>query len=325
MEIRVNNGTLHQWDTGRTVQITVDEGDKLEQVAFSCPRAAGPVIVNPDDKGVADIPDGLLRHAGMLTVNAMLTTSDRKRMTRSKDFSVEVAVLPEDYNSGSGASSGGSASKYRQPEWGVEDGAEVLAESVIALEDGQAMISAFTKIPTIGNVYTVNWNGTAYTCTAFEVNNGVSMIALGNGAAFGREDTGEPFAILAVPEDTIEAAGSAGMIMALDGTESVTLSITGETVHVIPKKFLENTSEPFFVTFIPEQSMANKTYEQIKEAIDAMRIVTLVCNILTENTAAKKVWCPLMAITGNDEIVFQNPLQNTKIIFAPDGTVRGES
>lgn len=226
---------------------------------------------------------------------------------------------------GSGGSGGGSASKYAQPEWGVEQGAEVFAESVIALEDGQAMIEAFTKTPSVGGVYEVNWNGTTHTCTVFEVNNGVPMMVLGNGIAIGGEDTGEPFAIFAVSEDMIEAAGMAGMIMALDDSESVTLSITGEAVHAIPKKFLEKTNEPLFVTFVPEQSLADKTYEQIMAAIEEMRIVTLVCNILTENAAAKKVWCPLMAITGNDEIVFQNPLQNTKIIFAPDGTVRGES
>lgn len=180
----------------------------------------------------------------------------------------------------------GGVGKYKQPEWGVEDGAEVLAESVIALEDGQAMISAFTKTPTIGNVYTVNWNGTAYTCTAFEFDDGgVSMIALGNGAAFGREDTGEPFSILAVPEDTIESAGVAGMIMALDGT--VTLSITGEAVHTIPEKFLEY-KEPLFVTLFDDQSTIDKTYEQIKAAIDENRVVTLVAITSATGSATKK-------------------------------------
>lgn len=218
---------------------------------------------------------------------------------------------------------GGSASKYKQPDWGVEDGAEVLAESVIALEDGQAMISAYTKIPTVGNVYTVNWNGTTYNCTAFEFNSGVSVIALGNGAAFGREDTGEPFAILATPEDMIEAAGAAGMLMALDGSESVTLSITGEAVHTIPEKFLEY-KEPLFVTFLQEQNTIDKTYEQIKAAIDENRVVTMVAIISTTNSVTKKVWLPLIAISATDDIAFLNPLQNNHILIAPDGTIRSE-
>lgn len=222
-----------------------------------------------------------------------------------------------------GKGGGGSASKYKQPEWGVEDGAEMLAESVIALEDGQGMISAYTKIPTVGNVYTVNWNGTTYNCTAFEYNGGVSMIALGNFAAFGREDTGEPFAILATPEDMIEAAGAAGMIMALDGSESVTLSITGEAVYTIPEKFLEY-KEPLFVTLLEELSTIDKTYEQIKAAIDENRVVTLVAITSTTSSATKKVWLPLIAISANDDIAFMNPLRNNHILIAPDGTVRSE-
>lgn len=220
---------------------------------------------------------------------------------------------------------GGSASKYKQPEWGAETGAEVLGESAITLDNGQGAIEAFTKIPIVGGVYEVNWNGTVHTCTAIEANSDVPMICLGNLAAEGGEDTGEPFLVVAVPEDMIEAAGMAGLVIALDGSESVTLSITGETVHVIPKKFLENTSEPFFVTFFPEQSMANKTYEQIKEAIDAMRIVILIADVATTNDTVKKLWCPLIAIKPNDAIVFQNPLQMAKIVFEPDGTIKGES
>lgn len=329
--IKLVGEKLRQYDLDRTVEITPMNGRTVEMVRFI--RGRKPYMLAHREEGgkiIADIPNVLLKSFGAVKCIVDYVDADGHIVTENQSFYVRKREMPDGYSYtetdtlelGEG---GGSASRYKQPDWGVEQGAEVFAESVIALEDGQAMIEAFTKTPSVGGVYEVNWNGTTHTCTVFEVNNGVPMMVLGNGIAIGGEDTGEPFTILAVSEDMIEAAGMAGMIMALDDSESVTLSITGESIHTIPEKFLENTREPFFVTFIPEQNMANKTYEQIKEAIDAMRVITLVCAISTENTAAKKVWCPLMAITGSDEIVFQNPLQNTKIIFAPDGTVRGES
>lgn len=283
MEIRVNNGTLHQWDTGRTVQITVDEGDKLEQVAFSCPRAAGPVIVNPDDKGVADIPDGLLRHAGMLTVNAMLTTADRKRMTRSKDFPVVVAVRPDNYAGGSG---GGSASKYKQPEWGADTAiVDILPETELTVmeEVGAALVMQEVTL-TEGNVYTVNFNGTEYNCTAVYGDN-LTGVSLGNVGAMmeGMPATDDPFIFMAIPEENRENfAGACAMAVPLDGSASFTLSIKGESgeIHKIPAEYAEHAPvEPFIIAATGTHPNINsgykidKTWNEIEQAIVSGRMV----------------------------------------------------
>lgn len=93
---------------------------------------------------------------------------------------------------------------------------------------------------TEGLSYVVNWNGVEYTTIAINIE---SAIILGNWkAAEGEGDTGEPFIIMAVPEDLIANFGGAQtVIMPLDGSETPTLSISGEiaTVHKLDNKYLD--------------------------------------------------------------------------------------
>lgn len=114
MQIEIINGTLHQWDTGRQVQVTLDEGTTLREVRFSHHRSPSPVRVAPEAGNVADIPDELLRHSGMLWVTAIVVDAYGKPQTHSRCVCTECAVRPDDYNagggSGDGSAGGGSGS-----------------------------------------------------------------------------------------------------------------------------------------------------------------------------------------------------------------------
>lgn len=103
MQIEIINGTLHQWDTGRQVQVTLDEGTTLREVRFSHHRSPSPIRVAPEAGNVADIPDELLRHSGMLWVTAIVVDAYGKPQTHSRCVCTECAVRPDDYNAGGGS------------------------------------------------------------------------------------------------------------------------------------------------------------------------------------------------------------------------------
>lgn len=111
------------------------------------------------------------------------------------------------------------------------------------VEDAGAFV-LFDPISVItGEQYTVNWNGTEYTCTCLEFDdtgNGDMVKTLGNSVAIGSDDTGEPFFIMCVPDSLSGEIPYAVMIAPIDGSAEVTISITGmvETVTPIPTKYL---------------------------------------------------------------------------------------
>ena len=110
MRIETVNGALHQWDTGRQVQITLDEGVTLREVRFSHHHMPSPTRVAPEADGVINIPDEILRFSGTLWVSAVMADADGKPFTRSECFCIECHVRPEDYSAGGG--SGGSGKMF---------------------------------------------------------------------------------------------------------------------------------------------------------------------------------------------------------------------
>ena len=83
-----------------------------------------------------------------------------------------------------------------------------------------------------GKTYTVTYNGEEYKCTAFEtpIDEDGALIApvVGNQAALGGEDTGEPFLIAQVPWEMVEALGGYGLIVDLTGASSARVRIYGD-------------------------------------------------------------------------------------------------
>ena len=68
-----------------------------------------------------------------------------------------------------GKGSGGSASKYKQPDWGVES-TEVLKEQHLLPEQANGMgfgiYEPLSNDLVVGEKYIVMWNDTEYTCIA---------------------------------------------------------------------------------------------------------------------------------------------------------------
>lgn len=142
---------------------------------------------------------------------------------------------------------GGSASKYKQPEWGLESGGivEILPQTSVGMEqvvsDFFVVATPLTNPIVVGNDYIIDYNGNQYTCKAWEsvLPQGLVTV-IGNGAAMGGNDTGEPFLIMVVPEEYVAEVGYLN-VMAKPGTEEVTLSIMGEKreIHKIPSEYVE--------------------------------------------------------------------------------------
>ena len=109
---------------------------------------------------------------------------------------------------------------------------ELPSETEVTFEDGIYEQPEYTgELLVSDETYTVTWNGTEYTCVA-QTMSGMGG-AIGNvGLATGGTDTGEPFVIVTM--------ASEGMlvIMALDGSTSATVKITGNIIKKIEEKFL---------------------------------------------------------------------------------------
>lgn len=94
----------------------------------------------------------------------------------------------------------------------------------------------------VGETYTVNWNGVDYTCECVTAKfSGLPILGLGNiGAVTGGTPTAEPFAIGVILEQYRDQAPFAVGIIPLDDSESVTLSVYGNTeiITPVPKKYL---------------------------------------------------------------------------------------
>ena len=82
---------------------------------------------------------------------------------------------------------------------------------------------------TLGEKYTINYNGADYECVAVDgsIMGVAGLVGLGNISVFvGGEDTGEPFVLGIAPLELQPEMGVAGIVIALDGAASVTVSIS---------------------------------------------------------------------------------------------------
>ncbi len=134
----------------------------------------------------------------------------------------------------------------------------ILPETAVTLnEDGEAILTDSLGLVE-GQTYSVNWNGTDYECDCVKVEmaengDGVADIQMGVGLGnigfmTGGDDTGEPFVIIDVLPELAAALGAAALVQALDGSTSVTLSITGitEVTNPIAQKYLP-IGYPYFI------------------------------------------------------------------------------
>ena len=138
-----------------------------------------------------------------------------------------------------------------------------LYSALVEIDPDSGAYEGVADVPlTVGETYTVTYNGVDYSCVCSTMDmDGMTAYVLGNlGAMTGGADTGEPFIILTIP-----AMGIFGMY-ALDGSASVTLSISAqvETVHKMDGKFLPKGTpyiEPFDDVILEETVLADVAVE----------------------------------------------------------------
>jgi len=178
-----------------------------------------------------------------------------------------------------------------------------------------------------GETYTVTWNGTAYTCVAHLITmDGMSGTVLGNMSMMDGEDTGEPFVLMVLPAELAAQMGMRVSIEALDGSESVTLSIAGTTMKIkteyLPdgigggNMFVVNVNIPFDEINNETFNIADvsdKSYEEMEAAVKAGMFIVGNFNVLN-NFGEVVMVTPLTMnswTSTNNEISFSNFAANS--------------
>lgn len=140
------------------------------------------------------------------------------------------------------------AAEFTAPDWGESDPGsagyirnrthydtlETLLPLAVFAFDGEGMYTdeAWTgQCPAAGDSCTVSWNGTEYVCEAVSVE---GLLVLGNQAAVGGGDTGEPFMAML-------GEGVLG-IVALDGAAEASVGITRTVASTLARRYLPATA-----------------------------------------------------------------------------------
>lgn len=118
----------------------------------------------------------------------------------------------------------------------------VLPLVTLEMSNSQTYLSGTMPLPvTLGETYTVTFNGEEYQCVATEFNENIP-VAIGNKSiAFGGEDTGEPFVVFIPTLESSSQNGYSAFVFVQDSSlTSVTLSIkdTGIIIHKVPEEYL---------------------------------------------------------------------------------------
>ena len=176
----------------------------------------------------------------------------------------------------SGGGGGGGVTDYNKLDnkpCSVEKGTtEILPETTVEIdpEIGEGAISDVVDVQ-VGKSYVVKWNGVEYICTAqaFSPEEDVTFAVLGNlGTGTGGTSTGEPFILLFFDAEIAAGMGAGGSISALDGSQTVTLSIYDTVVHQLANIYLPRLVVNF--TKVNDNTdgnaTADKSYAEIAEA-----------------------------------------------------------
>lgn len=145
----------------------------------------------------------------------------------------EADVFPE----------GGGTTTWEELGSSFTEGVILEQTSLLYDEEAESFLLTSEVYLTPGQEYTVTYNGLAYTgiCQEMPIDGGTAYF-LGNlGAMDMGELTEEPFLLMVLPSEfwgMLE--GITGQLYALDGAETVEISVTGmvETITPIPEKYL---------------------------------------------------------------------------------------
>lgn len=145
-----------------------------------------------------------------------------------------------------------------------ETGVAILPETTVEIDPDSGEGYILDEFELVGgNTYTVMWNGMEYSCVAQPLvdDSGVYGAAVGDVGLVdvGEPVTGEPFVIISFIGALAAEYGVYGVVVALDGSESVTLSINGEVVHKLDAKYLPDTTF-LYVSLDDDYLYKNKSF-----------------------------------------------------------------
>lgn len=170
-----------------------------------------------------------------------------------------------------GKGGGGSASKYKQPEWGADTTiVDILPETELTILEEVGASLIMQEVPlTAGNVYTVNFNGTEYACAT--ISNGSENLLLGNAGAIDETFpvTDEPFIFMTIPEEQRDQyMGACAVAVPLDGSETFTFAIKGDGTAYkrIPSEYIGTYDQPKWgeekdAVVLPETEVASTQFD----------------------------------------------------------------
>lgn len=232
-------------DTGEKIAVVIDPDNK------------------PNDKGVY----------GWIFTNESFEGNANITMVGKYEI---ITKMPKKYLPDDIAISGGGVSSWNdltdKPFGEVEKEGYIIPETTLALSGGDGyLFEQPAALWANGQSYNVNWNGTDYNCIAAELDvtgEGNIGYLLGNMAAMGGDDTGEPFLIVGLNSSV---DGAWGLAYDFAGAETATFSVYGLGVFTekIEEKYISNNARTFTVNFSVDNGkmIADKTHAEIMQAL----------------------------------------------------------
>lgn len=275
---------LRQYDLNRTVELIPKHGFTVETVFFY-KNSPEPLVVahrEEDGKIIADIPNIFLKAFGTLSVEVHLVDGNGYRISKQASFYVSKREMPEDYvyeetpvlKLGSG---GGGVTDYNKLE-NVPCKAktvEILPETTVEI-DPEIVNGILPNVLDVkaGDKVAVEWNGNEYLCTAVQFPDPeMPAVCVGDvGLVTSGESTGEPFVIVFFDAESAPLEGAGTVIQPVDGSETVTLSISSVTVtQPLAPMYLPRLVVKF--TKVNDNSsnnaVADKSFEEVMAAVMA--------------------------------------------------------
>lgn len=210
-------------------QVQTNDGilleDKISDIENAASRAA---YINIEDNENVEVPEG-----GGTSI----------------DVTAEVGqtVIVKEVDADGKPTAWESADYQPRTHYEIDNVPYIPETTVTEWEDGAAALTSNASIIE-GETYTVNYNGTAYESVCINVD---GMLWLGNyDAMTGEGDTGEPY-VMAIIGNENEVF--IYMLIPLDGSASVTISVVGKEVVKIPDKYLSDATKPVYVKVVNDE------------------------------------------------------------------------
>lgn len=187
---------------------------------------------------------------------------------------------------------------------------EILPETTVEIDPetgvGVGVIPAEFAVED-GKEYTVKYNGVEYVTTCLRAT--AEILILGNAGALqeGFPVTGEPFVLVYHSENGWGLA-------AMDGAESVTLSIEQKNISTIPEMYLPNAAVPFWV-YVEHDGDKYSTAVTMKELFSAYSAGRIIMARVEGSSSTQFFLLPLISM-NTDGLGFMEAVFATSELYS---------